>query len=197
MFRMYASTYHSYTHLILALGVVREPTVWGFNTSEYPGIHDIGLPTYIRTRSCYKRCILSSDDTYPILYPIYPLSNLPVSSIVGSGRGNGVSLGSKAGYSVGSKVGIYIIRHICYSLCLAWVIKHHTAGLRHLHPPPHGCGLVRRRARPSPRALPRGRAPASPPRQVGRASSARAHTGVRTFESLGVGGEHTQIIITL
>ena len=25
----------SYTHLILALGIVREPTVWGFITSKY------------------------------------------------------------------------------------------------------------------------------------------------------------------
>ena len=44
MFRMYASNSHSYTHLILALGIVREPTVCGFITSKYPGIHDIGLP---------------------------------------------------------------------------------------------------------------------------------------------------------
>ena len=44
MFRMCASNSHSYTHLILALGIVREPTVWGFITSEYPGTHDIGLP---------------------------------------------------------------------------------------------------------------------------------------------------------
>ena len=35
---------HSYTHLILALGIVREPTVWVFITSKYPGTHDIGLP---------------------------------------------------------------------------------------------------------------------------------------------------------
>ena len=48
MFRMYASHSHSYTHLILALGIVREPTVWvlHFITSQYPGIHDIGLPAY-------------------------------------------------------------------------------------------------------------------------------------------------------
>ena len=26
---------HRYTHLILALGIVREPTVWGFITSKY------------------------------------------------------------------------------------------------------------------------------------------------------------------
>ena len=45
MFRMYASNSHSYTHLILALGIVREPTVWVYITSKYPGIHDIGLPT--------------------------------------------------------------------------------------------------------------------------------------------------------
>ena len=35
---------HSYTHLILALGIVREPTIWVFITSKYPGTHDIGLP---------------------------------------------------------------------------------------------------------------------------------------------------------
>ena len=45
MFRMYASNSHSYTNLILALGIVREPTVWVFITSKYPGIHDIGLPS--------------------------------------------------------------------------------------------------------------------------------------------------------
>ena len=44
MFRMCASNSHSYTHLILALGIVRKPTVWVFITSQYPGIHDIGLP---------------------------------------------------------------------------------------------------------------------------------------------------------
>ena len=43
MFRMYARNSHSYTHLILALGIVREPTVWGFIIPKYPGIHDIGL----------------------------------------------------------------------------------------------------------------------------------------------------------
>ncbi len=47
MFRMYASNSHSYTHLILALGIVREPTVWVFITSKYPGTHDIGLPSWI------------------------------------------------------------------------------------------------------------------------------------------------------
>ena len=46
MFRMYASNSHSYTHLILALGIVREPTVWGFITLQYPGTHDIGLPSF-------------------------------------------------------------------------------------------------------------------------------------------------------
>ena len=34
MFKMYASNSHSYTHLILALGIVREPTLWGFITSN-------------------------------------------------------------------------------------------------------------------------------------------------------------------
>ena len=38
---MYANNYHSYTHLILALGIVREPTIWVVITSKYPGIHDI------------------------------------------------------------------------------------------------------------------------------------------------------------
>ena len=42
---MYASNSHTYTHLIVALGLVREPTLWGFIISKYPGIHDIGLPT--------------------------------------------------------------------------------------------------------------------------------------------------------
>ena len=41
--------YHSYTHLIVALGIVREPTVWVFITSKYPGTHDIGLPTVVFT----------------------------------------------------------------------------------------------------------------------------------------------------
>ena len=44
MFKMYASNSNSYTRLILAMGIVRKPTVWGVITSEYPGIHDIGLP---------------------------------------------------------------------------------------------------------------------------------------------------------
>ena len=49
MLRMCASNSHSYTHLILALGIVREPTVWVFITSKYPGTHDIGLPNIIAT----------------------------------------------------------------------------------------------------------------------------------------------------
>ena len=49
MFRLYASNSHSYTHLILALGIVRKPTVWIFITSKYPGIHDIGLPIHTST----------------------------------------------------------------------------------------------------------------------------------------------------
>ena len=43
MFSMYASNSHSYTHLKLALGIVRKPTVWVFMNSKYHGIHDIGL----------------------------------------------------------------------------------------------------------------------------------------------------------
>ena len=55
MFRMYASNSHSYTHLILALGIVRKPTIWVFITSKYPGIHDIGLPSIGQARVCYAR----------------------------------------------------------------------------------------------------------------------------------------------
>ena len=39
---MYASNSHTYAHLILALGIA---TVWVFITLQYPGIHEIGLPT--------------------------------------------------------------------------------------------------------------------------------------------------------
>ena len=41
---------HSYTHLILALGIVREPTVWALLLQNIYCTHDIGLPslTYIR-----------------------------------------------------------------------------------------------------------------------------------------------------
>ena len=45
--QMHASNSQSYTHLILALGIVREPTIRVFITSEYPGTHDMGLPTSI------------------------------------------------------------------------------------------------------------------------------------------------------
>ena len=51
---MYASNSHSYTHLILALGIVREPTVWVFITSQYHGTHGIGLGGLL-TRSL--RCV--------------------------------------------------------------------------------------------------------------------------------------------
>ena len=43
MIRMCARNSHSYTHLVLALGIVRKPTVWGFITSRYPGTHDMTL----------------------------------------------------------------------------------------------------------------------------------------------------------
>ena len=57
MFRMYAIHSHSYTHLILALGIVREATVWVFITSKYPGIHAIGLPSVrIFPRSQAREC---------------------------------------------------------------------------------------------------------------------------------------------
>ena len=39
MFGVCARNDHSYTHLILALGIVREPTVWGFITSHYSCTH--------------------------------------------------------------------------------------------------------------------------------------------------------------
>ena len=48
MFRIHASYSHSYTHLILAMCIVSEPTYWVFITSKYPGIHDIGLPNHRR-----------------------------------------------------------------------------------------------------------------------------------------------------
>ena len=55
MLRMCASNSHSYTHLIQALGIVREPTEWVFITSKYPGIHDIGLPTVLpHVQACLK-----------------------------------------------------------------------------------------------------------------------------------------------
>ena len=38
-YNMYANNSHIkfYIHLILALGIVTEPTIWGFITSQYPG----------------------------------------------------------------------------------------------------------------------------------------------------------------
>ena len=43
---MNASNSYSYTRLIVALGIVRKPSMWEFITSKYPAIiHDIGLPT--------------------------------------------------------------------------------------------------------------------------------------------------------
>ena len=47
MFTVCARNYHSYNHLILTLGIVREPTVWGFITSKYSCTHGIG-PARIR-----------------------------------------------------------------------------------------------------------------------------------------------------
>ena len=57
---MYAINYHSDTHLILALGIVRKPIVWLFITSQYPGIHDIGLPTTNTPVPKHKRIGYSS-----------------------------------------------------------------------------------------------------------------------------------------
>ena len=42
MFRVCARHHHSYIHLILALCIVREPTIWGFMTSKYACTPDIG-----------------------------------------------------------------------------------------------------------------------------------------------------------
>ena len=50
MFKMYASNSHSYNHLILAVGIVREPAAW-FITSQYHGKHDIGRATMIPVES--------------------------------------------------------------------------------------------------------------------------------------------------
>ena len=42
MFKVYARNYHRYyTYFILALGIVREPTVWGFMESKYSCTRDI------------------------------------------------------------------------------------------------------------------------------------------------------------
>ena len=48
---MYARHSHGYTHLILALGIVRKPTIWGFITLQYPGIHGIDLPSLSRVET--------------------------------------------------------------------------------------------------------------------------------------------------
>ena len=76
MFIMFVSNYHSYTHLILALGIVRKPIVWVFINLEYPGIHDIGLPSLANNRTPYST---KSDKTafceriYE-LHPVYLVS---------------------------------------------------------------------------------------------------------------------------
>ena len=41
-FRVCAYYYHIYIHLILALGIVREPVLWGFMASKHSCTHDIG-----------------------------------------------------------------------------------------------------------------------------------------------------------
>ena len=55
---MCARSYYSYTHLILAMGIVRERIVWGFMTSTYSA-HNVmtlvGLPSNIIIIAClYK-----------------------------------------------------------------------------------------------------------------------------------------------
>ena len=46
---MCTRNYHSFTHLLLALGIVREPTVWEFMTTKYYCAHDIGRASYMKT----------------------------------------------------------------------------------------------------------------------------------------------------
>ena len=47
MFRMYASNSHSYTHLVLALGIVRKPTVWGYGLSLQNILESTQYMTYV------------------------------------------------------------------------------------------------------------------------------------------------------
>ena len=54
---MCASNSHSYTHLIIALGIVREPTLWWFITSKYPGTHDMTLACLL----CGVQCTPHAD----------------------------------------------------------------------------------------------------------------------------------------
>ena len=55
---MFTSNLHTYTHLILALGIVREPTAWVFmiktQSSQYPGIqwHDSIISRDVWCRTC-------------------------------------------------------------------------------------------------------------------------------------------------
>ena len=61
---MFVSNSHSYTRLILALGIVREPTtVWVFITSTYSGIHDIGLRTIVLSvlTVAWLACVAAGD----------------------------------------------------------------------------------------------------------------------------------------
>ena len=44
MFRVRARTYHNYTHLILALGIVREPTVWALLLQNAPAPMTLAPP---------------------------------------------------------------------------------------------------------------------------------------------------------
>ena len=67
MLRVCARYYHSYTHLILAQGIVREPTVWVFITSKYPDIREIGLPNYTHD---YKNARSQCMPVIPIVIPI-------------------------------------------------------------------------------------------------------------------------------
>ena len=72
---MCASNSHSYTHLILALGIVREPTVWVFSTSKYPGIHDIGPASKTAARpvsAAGAREVQARGATRQLLLLLYP-----------------------------------------------------------------------------------------------------------------------------
>ena len=57
---MCARSFYSYIHLILALGIVREPTVRGFTMPKYsctPARLDIGHATEIQDVGFDRRCV--------------------------------------------------------------------------------------------------------------------------------------------
>ena len=75
---MCARNYHSYTHLILALSIVRKPTVWGFISSKIICMHDIGLPNgvvfvFVRTPPTPPVLLM-----FPFMYGIQVEANPPL-----------------------------------------------------------------------------------------------------------------------